>query len=149
MTDLLTERLQAAARCGADWTGNARENDIAAAILSREPRGLDAVFECSGDPTIIDFGLRLLTPGGTLLMVGIPPAERASFDIHHARRRELTLKSVRRQKGCTEAVIEMIESGQIDPRAMLTHHFPLEKIAEAFGLVEGYRDGVIKAIIEI
>jgi L-iditol 2-dehydrogenase len=108
-----------------------------------------AVFECSGDPAAIDFGLRLLTPGGTLLLVGIPPAERASFDIHHARRRELVLKNVRRQKGCTGEVIEMIESGRIDPRAMLTHRFPLEKIAEAFDLVEGYRDGVIKAIIDI
>ena len=77
------------------------------------------------------------------------PVEKASFDIHHARRRELTFKNVRRQRGCVGPVIEMIESGRIDPRPMLTHRFPLEKIGEAFELVEGYRDGVIKAIIEI
>ncbi|MCC6125010.1 MAG: alcohol dehydrogenase catalytic domain-containing protein [Pirellulales bacterium] len=151
MTDLLAERLEMAARCGADWTGFARggDIDIATTIHREEPLGLDAVFECSGDPAAIDEGLRLLAPGGTLVLVGIPPADRVNFDIHHARRRELTLKNVRRQNGCFAPVIEMIESGRLDPRPLLTHRFPLAKIAEAFELVEGYRDGVIKAIIEI
>ena len=99
---------------------------------ANEPLGLDVVFECSGDPAAIDEGLRLLAPGGTLVLVGIPPVERVNFDIHHARRRELTMKNVRRQKGCIGPVIEMIESGRIDPRPMLTHRFPLEKIGEAF-----------------
>jgi L-iditol 2-dehydrogenase len=83
------------------------------------------------------------------MLVGIPPAEKVSFDIHCARRRELTLKTVRRQRGCTGPMIEMIAVGRIDPRPMLTHHFPLERIGEAFQLVEGYRDGVIKAIIKM
>jgi L-iditol 2-dehydrogenase len=149
VTELLSERLEAATECGADWTGIAHREEVAAAIHHEEPLGLDVVFECSGDPTAIDEALRLLTPGGTLVLVGIPPVEKASFDIHHARRRELTFKNVRRQRGCVGPVIEMIESGRIDPRPMLTHRFPLEKIGEAFELVEGYRDGVIKAIIEI
>ena len=149
MTDLLNERLQAAVQCGADWTGNARGEDVAEAILRERPHGLDVVFECSGDTAAIDAGLRLLAPGGTLALVGIPPVEKVNFDIHHARRRELTFKNVRRQKGCIGPVIEMLESGRIDPRPMLTHRFPLEKIGVAFELVEGYRDGVIKAIIEI
>jgi L-iditol 2-dehydrogenase len=151
MTDLLGERLQAAAKCGADWTGFARggDIDIATTIHREQPLGLDAVFECSGDPAAIDEGLRLLAPGGTLVLVGIPPVEQVSVDIHRARRRELTLKNVRRQNGCVAPVIEMIESGRIDPRPLLTHRFPLAKIAAAFELVEGYRDGVLKAIIEI
>ena len=32
---------------------------------------------------------------------------------------------------------------------MLTHRFPLEQAKEAFDLVEGYRDGVLKAVIEL
>jgi L-iditol 2-dehydrogenase len=148
-TDLVSERLQVAVRCGADWTGNARSEDIAAAILGAQPRGLDAVFECSGDPAAVEAGQRLLAPGGTLVLVGIPPVEKVNYNPHDARRRELTFKNVRRQCGCTGPVIEMIENARIDPRPMLTHRFPLEKIREAFELVEAYRDGVIKAIIEI
>ena len=41
----------------------------------------------------------------------------------------------------------MIESGRLDPRPMLTHRFPLAKIAEAFALAEGYRDRLPKADI--
>jgi L-iditol 2-dehydrogenase len=151
MTDLLDERLAAATRCGADWTANARdkEKDVLATIARQRPLGLDIVFECSGDPAAIDHAQRLLAPGGMLMLVGIPPVERVSFDPHPTRRRELTLKNVRRQTGCMAAVIELIADGRIDPRPMLTHRFPLARIAEAFELVEGYRDGVIKAIIEI
>jgi hypothetical protein len=32
---------------------------------------------------------------------------------------------------------------------MITHRMPLEKIIEAFDLVENYRDGVVKAIIRV
>ena len=35
---------------------------------------------------------RLLTPGGTLMLVGIPPTDRVIFDIHRMRRKELTFQ---------------------------------------------------------
>jgi L-iditol 2-dehydrogenase len=149
VTEPIESRRKAAESCGADWTGDSRNENIERMILDKRPHGLNAVFECSGDPAAVDFGMRLLSPGGTLLLVGIPPVDRIGFEIHSARRKELTFKNVRRQKGCTAAVIELIESGRMDPRRMLTHRFPLERIADAFDLVEGYRDGVIKAIIEI
>ena len=71
------------------------------------------------------------------------------FDIHRMRRKELTFKNVRRQRGCVGPVIEMIAAGRIDPRPLLTHRFPLERISEAFDLVAAYRDGVVKAVIDV
>ncbi len=149
VTDLLDERLAVAKKCGADWAGNATHGEAIAAILQREPQGLDVVFECSGDPLCVDEGQKLLAPGGTLVLVGIPPTDRVIFDIHRMRRKELMFKNVRRQRGCVAPVIEMIAAGRIDPRPLLTHRFPLERIAEAFDLVAGYRDGVVKAVIEL
>lgn len=149
MTDLLDERLEIARRCGADWTGNAKTEDVGAAIGEQEEWGLDRVFECSGDPQCIDQAQRMLTPGGTLVLVGIPHTEQVSFDIHTMRRRELTFKNVRRQKECVGPVIRMIDEGLIDPTPMLTHRFPLERITEAFELVAEYRDGVIKAVVDV
>lgn len=149
MTDLLDERLEVARRCGADWTGSARGDDATAAIARQEPRGLDLVFECSGDPACIDRAQRLLTPGGVLVIVGIPPTEQVSFDPHIMRRMELTFKNVRRQIGCVAPVIEMMGAGRIDTGPLLTHSFPLAQIRDAFELVAGYRDGVIKAVIDL
>jgi threonine dehydrogenase-like Zn-dependent dehydrogenase len=148
-TDLLDERLAVARRCGADWTGNARREDVAQEILQREPQGVGAVFECSGDPTCIDQAQRLLAPGGTLMLVGIPAAKEVNFSPHRMRRAELTFQAVRRQNGCVGPAIKLIDEGRIDPTPLLTHHFPLCRIGEAFELVAGHRDGVIKAMVEL
>jgi L-iditol 2-dehydrogenase len=148
-TDLLDERLDVARRCGADWTGNAKHGEAVEAILRQEPQGVDLVFECAGDPLCVDEAQRLLAPGGTLVLVGIPPTDRVIFNIHCMRRKELSFKNVRRQRGCVAGAIEMIAAGQIDPKPLLTHRFPLRRIAEAFDLVATYGDGVIKALIDL
>jgi L-iditol 2-dehydrogenase len=149
MTDLLDQRLEVARRCGADWTGTAIHGQAIEAILQKAPQGVDLVFECAGDPLCIDEAQKLLAPGGTLVIVGIPPTDRVIFGIHHMRRKELTFKNVRRQRGCVAPVIEMIAAGRIDPKPLLTHRFPLDRIAEAFDLVATYRDGVIKTLIDL
>lgn len=149
VTDVLDERLAVARRCGADWTGNPRRDDVVATILREEPRGIDVVFECSGDPACVDQAMHLLAPGGTLVLVGIPSAETISFDPHVMRRKELTFKNVRRQNDCTAAVLKCMAQDGFDPSPLLTHRFPLAQIHEAFELVAGYRDGVIKAVIDI
>jgi L-iditol 2-dehydrogenase len=148
VTDLLDSRLATARQCGADWTANASRDDVAA-IAQREPYGLDVMFECSGDMTCVDQAMTLLTPGGTLVLVGIPSQRRASFDVHVMRRKELTFKNVRRQRRCLAPVVELIAQGRIDPDPLLTHRFPLERIREAFELVAAYRDGVIKAVVDV
>jgi L-iditol 2-dehydrogenase len=149
MTDLLQQRLEVARQCGADCTLNARQEDVVASLAAREPRGLDLAFECSGDPACIDQAQQLLTPGGTLVLVGIPATVQVSFDIHRMRTQELTFKNVRRQKDCVAPVIRLLSEGRIDARPLLTHRFPLSEIRDAFELVAGYRDGVIKAMLTL
>ena len=82
-------------------------------------------------------------------MVGIPPTIRVDFDAHLVRRKELTLRGVRRQNQCVGPVIELMASGRLDARGLVTHRFPLASIREAFEIVAGYRDGVIKAMIDV
>ncbi len=147
VTDPIAGRRAVAEAYGADWTGS--PDEVAATIAEREPRGLDAVFECSGDPSCIGQAAELLTPGGRLMLVGIPPTPEVSVDVHTMRTKELVLQNVRRQKGCIAPVIRSIAQGLVDTRPMLTHHFPLEAIGEAFELVAGYRDGVIKAMLRV
>ncbi len=148
-TDLLHERLAIARRCGADATINARQHDVRAECTGLGFPEFDVVFECSGDPACVDQGQTLLGPGGTLMLVGIPSVDAVSFNPHFMRRNELRFQNVRRQNGCVEPVIEMIADGRLDPAPLLTHHFPIEKVADAFELVAGYRDGVVKAVIDV
>jgi L-iditol 2-dehydrogenase len=149
VTDPIPERREVARQCGADWIGDPHDQDPVAAIAQDEPLGLDLVFECSGDPACINQAQQLLAPGGKLVLVGIPEETEIRFDIHAMRRKELTLINVRRQKGCVGPVVRMMEEGLVNVDRLLTHRFPLESIHEAFNLVADYRDGVIKAILDL
>jgi L-iditol 2-dehydrogenase len=149
VTDLLDYRLDLARACGADWTGNPKSTDIAAAISKLEPSGLDVAFECAGQQEALDMALELLKPGGTLLVVGIPEVDRVSFDIHLLRRKELTIKNVRRQNNCMAPAIDLISSGAVNVDRLVTHRFPLAQTKTALDLLENYHDGVMKAIVQV
>jgi L-iditol 2-dehydrogenase len=149
VTDLVEERLEVARRCGATWTGNPQKTDVVAAIAQLQPLGLDCVFECAGEQQTLDQALEILRPGGQLLIVGIPELDRVSLSIHAMRRKEVQVLNVRRQNHCTAPAIEMIATGRVNVNTLVTHHFPIAQAKEAFDLVDGYRDGVVKAIIHV
>ena len=149
VTDLLDERVALATKLGADWSGNAATGDVVAEIAAREPGGLDCVFECAGEQETLDQGLELLGPGGKLVIVGIPETDRISFDMGLLRRKELSVQNIRRQNECVKPALDMMSAGRVDLSPLVTHHFPLENAGEAFELVAGYRDGVIKAMIHM
>jgi len=149
VTDLLDERLDLARRLGADWTGNPKRADIVVALAKSEPLGMDFVFECAGQQETLDQALQLLKPGGTLLIVGIPEFDRVSFDIHLLRRKELDIRNVRRQNGCMAPAIDMMATGAVNLDGLGTHCFPFAKTKDALDLVADYRDGVIKALVQV
>jgi L-iditol 2-dehydrogenase len=148
-TDPLPYRLAAGAKAGATWTGNPREQDVTAGILEREPLGVDAVYECCGEPSAIDQAVELLKPGGRLILVGIPTVDRISFSIDLLRRKELVVQNVRRQNECLAPALALLEDGSVSADFMVTHRFPIEKTAEAFELVRTYADGVLKAMVQV
>jgi L-iditol 2-dehydrogenase len=147
MTDKIEDRLIAAERAGANWVGNPDLTDITREIKKMEPDQLDAVFECCGDQKALDQAVDLLKPGGKLIIVGIPESNEVSFDISKIRRKEITINNVRRQNKCTQKAIDLITCRKINVDFMATHNFKIEDTALAFEIVEGYRDGVIKATI--
>jgi L-iditol 2-dehydrogenase len=149
VTDLVPERLSFARRLSPRWCGNPRQMDVVQAISEMEPLLLDAVYECSGDPAAYRQGVRLLKPGGTLVLVGIPEIDEVPFPIHELRRHEITVVNIRRQAHCTQKALDLLERRQVDMDAMATHHFNLEKIGQAFDLVSHYKDGVMKAMITV
>jgi L-iditol 2-dehydrogenase len=149
MTDKLDYRVQIAQKNGAVWAGNPQREDVVKAILKREPMGMDIVYECAGQQETLDEAVELLKPGGRLMLIGIPRIERVSFLIDKIRRKEITIINVRRQNKCTQTAIGLIASGRAKVDFMITHRFELEHAQEAFDMVAGYRDGVVKALIEL
>lgn len=148
-SELVPERVEAARRFGADVALNRNETDVVQAVLeATDGRGVDVVYECAGEQDTLDQATQIVTPGGRISIVGIPTTLRMELAADLMRRKELLIINVRRQNKMVERTIELAASGAVAVAELVTHHFPLERVGEAFELVAAYRDGVLKAIIE-
>ena len=148
VTDKIDGRLALAEKEKASWTGSPQKNDIVKEFLNARPYGLDLVFECCGQQDAVNQAVEILKPGGRLVIVGIPEFDKWSLDVDKTRRKEISIQFIRRQVNCVEDSISMMSDGTIDVSNMATHRFPFEKTKEAFDLVDGYHDGVMKAMID-
>lgn len=149
MTEKIDERVETARGGGAAWVGNPLKENVVAAILEQKPLGMDIVYECAGQQETIDQAVELLKPGGKLVLIGIPREDRISLSIDKIRRKEVTIVNVRRQNNCTLEAMDLVASGAVSVDFMVTHRFKVDRVQEAFELVAGYRDGVVKAMIEM
>ncbi len=148
VSDKIDERLQIAARNGASLTANADREDVVEKFSREVPELLDVVFECCGQQEAIDQAVKLLKPGGKLMIIGIPEFDRWSIPVDESRRKELCIQHVRRQNEAVQPALDMMASGEISVEPMVTHRFPFENAKEAFDLVAAYGDGVMKAMID-
>lgn len=148
VTDKIEDRLAMARKNGAILTANPEKEDVVEKISGKVPELLDVVFECCGQQEAIDNAVDLLKPGGKLMIIGIPEPERISFHVDKSRHKELCIQHVRRQNEALQPALDMMAQGEISVDAMVTHRFTLKEAGEAFELVAGYRDGVMKAMID-
>jgi L-iditol 2-dehydrogenase len=149
ITDLLEYRLMAAKNAGASWTGNPHKSDITSELLHITEYGFDLIYECCGEQEALDQAIDILKPGGTLFIAGIPEVDRVSFDISKIRRKEISIQNIRRQNNSVQDTINLSASGKWSPEFMITHRFSLGQTNEAFETAANYKDGVIKAMINI
>ncbi|HYQ57174.1 MAG TPA: alcohol dehydrogenase catalytic domain-containing protein, partial [Draconibacterium sp.] len=89
MIDPLGYRLTKAGDIGAKWLINAAEEDVESAVQKKEELLMDVVFEASGKQEAVDNALKILKPGGKLVLVGIPPDAQYVFNMDLMRRKEL------------------------------------------------------------
>jgi L-iditol 2-dehydrogenase len=148
VTDKVDERLKMALKNNAAYAGHPEKSDIVKEITELEPGMLDIVFECCGQQEAVDQAIDLLKPGGKLMIIGIPEFDRWSLPVDKMRHKEITIQNVRRQNETLDETLEMITESRINIAPMATHRFPLNETKAAFDLVSGYKDGVMKAMID-
>ena len=148
VTDKIDERLRIARENGARLTANPEREDVVGKITGEVPELLDVVFECCGQQEAIDNAVDLLKPGGKLMVIGIPEFDRWSFPVDKSRHKELCIQNVRRQNEAVQPALDMMANGEISVKSMVTHRFDFKDTKEAYDLVAGYRDGVMKAMID-
>jgi L-iditol 2-dehydrogenase len=147
-TDKLAHRAEAAQRFGADqayFVGDSSGLEKMRAAVKEH--GVDVAFDAAGTQDAVDDAFAAVRPGGRVVLVGIPDDDKTLFSASIARRKGLTIKLVRRMKHTYPRAIDLVSKGLVDVCSIVTHHFPLEKAAEAFHMAQR-REG-LKIIIDV
>ena len=147
-TDLLPWRLEFARRFGATCTLNAREVDVVEAVRDiTGGRGADVVYEAAGKPETFQQAFEVAARCATVAIIGIYAPGASPLSLHSARRKELTIRMVRRFRFAYPLAIDLVRRGEVRVADLITHRFSLEEVVSAFELVASYGDGVVRAVI--
>ena len=108
--------------------------------------GADRVLEVAGGKDTFQLAWRTARPNAIVTVVALYD-EAQTLPLPDMYGKNLTFKTGG-VDGCDcEEVLQLIEEGKIDTTPLITHRFPLSKIAEAYSLFENKEDGVIKVAI--
>ncbi|BCS27870.1 NAD(P)-dependent alcohol dehydrogenase [Aspergillus puulaauensis] len=109
--------------------------------------GPDVVLEATGAQSCIQTGVHLTKKGGTYVQAGMGK-ENVVFPITTACIRDLTIRgSIRYSTGCYPVAVDLIASGKIDVKKLITNRFTFEQAEDAFELVRQGKESVIKVVI--
>lgn len=149
-TDPVGYRREMAKRLGADFVADPYQDDVAAIIREHKQGGLaDIVIECVGadqDDTIGQ-AVRSVKDRGLVVVVGSFATDRATvpiIDFKFSEKRLIGSQSMPEGYGPT---FDRLVSHRVDAATMITHRLDLEELPEAFRLMDGKLDGIVKAIV--
>jgi alcohol dehydrogenase len=149
--DRVPERLAMAKRMGAHEVVDFSKSDPVEEILRlTDGRGVDVAVEALGLQSTFEACLRVLRPGGTLSSLGVYSGDlRIPLDAFVAGLGDHTIVTSLCPGGKERMrrLMSVIESGQVDLGAMVTHRFRLDEIEKAYELFANQRDGVLKVAI--
>lgn len=150
ISDLLQPRLDMAEKLGADRVVLACEEDIADVVKKETgERGADVSYDAAGKRDTFEQCAKAAKIGGKAVILGIPEDDRMEFNASTVRRSELEIVNVRRSAHMTELALELIAERRLPFSEMVTHSFKIEDIEEALNFAAEYRDGVIKAVVNL
>jgi len=149
--DALPQRLAVARALGATATIDYRKtNPVDEIMRLTNGRGVDVAIEALGTQETFEACLRVLRPGGTLSSLGvyskdltIPVGAFAAGLGDHTIVTTLCPGGKERMR----RLINAVEAGTADLRALVTHRFRLDDIEAAYELFANQRDGVLKIAI--
>jgi L-iditol 2-dehydrogenase len=145
MTEPIEARRAVAAKFGVDLA--LPPGSDGTARIKQAAGGVDAAFEAAGSPDAVDDAIRVVKPGGTVVIIGIPAEDHLPIPIHEARGKELDIILLHRSNDTLAPSIRLVAAGRMDPGLVITHRFPLARLQEAINLAHSYEDGVLKAMI--
>lgn len=149
ISDLVDEKLGVAAQYDGIEPINAAKQDVASIIGGETANwGADVVLECSGAGPAYKTALAAIRPGGCLVLVGMP-VDPVPFDIVSAQAKEIRIETVFRYANIYDRAINLIASGKVDLKPLISETFAFEDSVEAFDRAVEARPTDVKIQIKL
>lgn len=145
ISDVVDPKLEIAARYAGLIPVNVSREPLRGVVdrLCGPDWGADVVLEASGSPRVYDDVLACVRPGGTVVLVGMPP-DKVAFDIVSAQAKEIRIETVFRYANVFDRAIGMIASGRVDLKPLIAETFGFEQSVTAFERAASARPTDIK-----
>jgi L-iditol 2-dehydrogenase len=148
VTDIKDERLQVAKELGATLTINTATETLSSTLHRSGLNQADVSIECSGSERAVTDAIENTVSGGVCVLVGMGGGSTMNLPIAAASVREIDIRGVFRYANTYCKAIGMIAAGVINVKPLITHHFQLSDLLQAFQVAKDGRDSTGKSAIK-
>jgi len=132
MIDVDDNRLEVARKFGATHVINSQKDDAIKAIFALTGnKGVDVAVEAVGVPATFELCQSIIAPGGHIANVGV---HGKSVELHLEKlwAQNITITTRLVDTVTTPMLLKTVSSGKLEPEKLITHHFKLSNIMEAY-----------------
>lgn len=142
-------RLEKGKELGIDVTVDIQNQDIKQTVNElTQGYGADVVFECTGAPPSVNFGLDLLTKKGQYVQVGIFPTAEILTDFEKIIQKELSITGCRSQKPSDwEPSLQLMNDNSVNAKALISHQFNITEWDKAYTTIKSGE--AIKVVLKV
>jgi L-gulonate 5-dehydrogenase len=138
VVDRIASRLELASALGAEAVVDAAQTNPAEAIAAwTGGDGPGIVFDATGVPAVIRSIFDIVAASGRIVIVGIS-TEEVAIPVIYFTRKELTILGSRNNVGIFGEAVQLVQRHQERVRRLITHRFPLDRVAEAFAFAHDH-----------
>jgi alcohol dehydrogenase len=150
MIDLDDKRLEIATRFGATAVINSTDGKAVEALMElSNGRGVDTAIEAVGIPASFELCEKIVAPGGTIANIGVHGAK-VDLHLENLWDRNITITTRLVDTVSTPMLMRSLQTKKIDPTQLITHHFKLANILEAYETFShAASTGALKVVIEV
>jgi alcohol dehydrogenase len=149
MIDLDDGRLEIAKRFGATDTINSASGKAVETLMDMTGgRGVDTAIEAVGIPATFELCEELIAPGGVIANVGVHGVP-VSLHLERLWDRNIAITTRLVDTSSTPMLLKILAAKKIDPTKLITHHFKLAQILDAYETFgNAAKTHALKVIIE-
>jgi S-(hydroxymethyl)glutathione dehydrogenase/alcohol dehydrogenase len=137
--DVVDSKLDAAQTFGATHTVNGETDDPVARIKEITGDGVDYAFECIGASTTVQQAFQMLSPGGTAVITGTSSTGTVEIDAGRFTSGVSVVGNIvgsARPSVDIPRYLEMYVNGDVPLEDLITNHYSLDQLHEAFAAME-------------